>query len=404
MGTGRKSRLLLRSTLSAALTILLLEIALRLLQPHLPGLRIFLTHRLRTSELAKIDTTEELMARSPVGFQPGVRRAGYPRNSRGFRTGDYTGPRTPGTLRIMVLGDSFTDASGGVPFPEMWTSVLERKLDPNHGRRVEVFGLGVPGFSPFEGLRLWELEHEVVRPDLVVLALFVGNDFPLKSEGLGWISGEAARRSYLFRLGRNYLRLRRSRAALEDRTASGSSDESGRRAGGRRRELGLFLEVEAFRFGLVLDSYRDDFHEGAERIGEALRQLADQAQTAGQQFAVMIIPDEYQVNPDLLEEITTYLEVGPDGFDLDLPQRWLGEFLTEAGIPHLDLLPVFREESKIRRLYWARNTHWNIEGNQLAGELLARFLQDEGLLESATPQAPAPGPSPKASRTPRPGA
>ena len=52
--------------------------------------------------------------------------------------------------------------------------------------------------------------------------------------------------------------------------------------------------------------------------------------------------------------------------------------LEKGGVPVLDLLPLFREGSRDRRLYWPRNTHWNAAGNRLAGQTLAEFLIESG--------------------------
>lgn len=42
---------------------------------------------------------------------------------------------------------------------------------------------------------------------------------------------------------------------------------------------------------------------------------------------------------------------------------------------YLDLLPSFREHSATERLHWLRDTHWNLEGNALAANMLARYLE-----------------------------
>ncbi|HOO22031.1 MAG TPA: hypothetical protein PL011_11660, partial [Kiritimatiellia bacterium] len=54
--------------------------------------------------------------------------------------------------------------------------------------------------------------------------------------------------------------------------------------------------------------------------------------------------------------------------------------LSEAGVPVVNLMPVFREATEAgQRLYWRDDTHWNDAGIALAAEELWRKV--EPLLE-----------------------
>ena len=93
-------------------------------------------------------------------------------------------------------------------------------------------------------------------------------------------------------------------------------------------------------------------------------------------FAVMMIPDEFQVE----DSVWAVASSGADGARLerDLPQRVLVQWLTEQGIPYLDLLPVLRAVPPMpdgkRHLYQLRDTHFNARGNEVTGQELAAFL------------------------------
>jgi hypothetical protein len=52
------------------------------------------------------------------------------------------------------------------------------------------------------------------------------------------------------------------------------------------------------------------------------------------------------------------------------------ELLRETGIPHLDLLPVLRAAAADGgpQLYFARDTHWNARGHDVAARALAEFV------------------------------
>lgn len=101
-------------------------------------------------------------------------------NSDGFRDREHRRAKPPGTIRVAVLGDSFTEARQ-VPMREDFTSVMERALNRgcrlSRGRHVEVLNFGVIGYGTAQELitlreRVWKYS-----PDIVVLAFFTGNDF-----------------------------------------------------------------------------------------------------------------------------------------------------------------------------------------------------------------------------------
>ncbi len=96
-------------------------------------------------------------------------------NADGMIDRDYPVPRIPGTLRVAVLGDSFTageEVPMGRRFHELWEERLPRRL----GRPVEFLNFGVRGFGTWEQLQMFHLKAAKYRPDLTVVNLFWGND------------------------------------------------------------------------------------------------------------------------------------------------------------------------------------------------------------------------------------
>ena len=66
--------------------------------------------------------------------------------------------------------------------------------------------------------------------------------------------------------------------------------------------------------------------------------------------------------------------------DLELPNRRLNDFLTAERIPHLDLLPVFRQaaaDPNTLPLHFRHDGHWTVAGHRLAAEAIHEFLQKE---------------------------
>ncbi|MDT7604592.1 MAG: hypothetical protein QOF61_2589, partial [Acidobacteriota bacterium] len=99
-------------------------------------------------------------------------------NGDGLRDREHAKQKPPDTLRVAVLGDSFTEALE-VEMEDAWWAVMERDLqrcDALAGRRVEAINFGVSGFSTARELitlqrRVWQYS-----PDIVVLNLTTIND------------------------------------------------------------------------------------------------------------------------------------------------------------------------------------------------------------------------------------
>ncbi|MEG5055349.1 MULTISPECIES: SGNH/GDSL hydrolase family protein [unclassified Microcoleus] len=100
-------------------------------------------------------------------------------NSEGLRDREHTKAKPPNTLRVAVLGDSFTEAIH-VPVEQTFWSKLERKLgncEAVKGRKnVEVINFGVQGYGTAQELIMLRKKVWDYNPDIVILAFFIGND------------------------------------------------------------------------------------------------------------------------------------------------------------------------------------------------------------------------------------
>ena len=100
----------------------------------------------------------------------------YRHNSFGFRDVEHTAAKTPGTFRILGLGDSFTYGVG-VPFEETYLSRLEAMLNHRTGvhPKIEIINAGIPRYFPQTERLLLESYGAQFQPDLVTVA-FLPND------------------------------------------------------------------------------------------------------------------------------------------------------------------------------------------------------------------------------------
>jgi lysophospholipase L1-like esterase len=90
-------------------------------------------------------------------------------NSRGFRTPEFETSKDPGTLRVIVLGDS--NSMGWLLDDEKtYPRRLEYYLGDLMERPVEVLNLAGGGYTSFSTLQLWRQEVLALNPDLIIVS------------------------------------------------------------------------------------------------------------------------------------------------------------------------------------------------------------------------------------------
>jgi len=315
------------------------------------------------------------------GNPPGMVRFGFACNSGGYYDDEF-GARAPGRGLVVTIGDSFS--MGSVPHLHHYTTVAERAL-----RDVDVHNVGAPGIGPPEYLHLLRAVALPMKPDAVVVSIFVGND--IKFSDLRITRTDRGLRLWFDRdnLLVWQLPVRLARLAGEDGlsgNSGGAPSVSGEREiaaafpfvdDPKLEDPGLtleaFLRIERAR---ALDACRVPAG-GFEALENALLEM--KAECGDVPFAVMLIPDEFQVEDPLW---ATVVEALPQANELQRfqPQEHLAAFAAANGIGWLDLTPPLRavepDAEGVRRLYHLRDTHFNARGNRVAGEQLALLLRD----------------------------
>lgn len=118
-------------------------------------------------------------------------------NRAGFRGPDWTLAKPPGTFRIAVVGDSFTEAPH-VSYDHTFCAVTERELGGCKGlagRKVQVMDFGVDAYGTAQELLTLHRHAWQYSPDMVVLAFFSGNDLRNNSVVL---EGDKCRPFYVY--------------------------------------------------------------------------------------------------------------------------------------------------------------------------------------------------------------
>lgn len=309
-------------------------------------------------------------------------------NSLGFRDVEHGMVKSPGTLRILGIGDSFV--YGVVPPDENFLRIAAARLDTMLGDTVDVemVMMGLGGYSPENEAGLLRSLGLSLDPDIVVICFFVGNDvtgIPVRAEvlrGKRYFTGSRSRLRRLARRSRLFLLTEFAASRIKDRlvrrgepaTAGGSSTASSSE----------FLNVERARLP-VYERHTDETTRALWREAEGyLRTIDTLCTEAHVPWMLLVIPSEIQVDADVRRAVIERLGVSSDALDVDAPQRRLERLARELDVPVVDPLARMREaHGPDARLYVPNDTHWNARGNALAGEILADALRR--LVSARTP-------------------
>jgi lysophospholipase L1-like esterase len=264
-------------------------------------------------------------------------------NSRQFRAPEI-GPHKPGTLRVAVIGDSFTEGMG-VKEEDAYPRVLHRLLNTGaDAGRWEVLNCGRRGYD-FPAL--FDLFETVLalEPDVVVYGMVL-ND-AVKTEAF------QARQAYL-----NDWILDRGRMFRDD---------AGPRLSPWDSRLFAFVRdrVSSVRIGRdTTQWYRDMYGEpnraGWERTQEYLREMNQRMQARGGSFLVASWP----------------LLVGLQGrYPFADVEETIGRFLIAAGIPQHRLLGALYGRPEATLWVHPVDHHPNETAHRLAAESLAPVVR-----------------------------
>ena len=95
-------------------------------------------------------------------------RIGFRLNRLGLRGDEVVIPKTPGTFRILVLGDD-TIFGAAVDEIDCFSSRLESLLSQKSTTQIEVINGGVPGNCPLLSWLQWDHQLQSIQADLVIV-------------------------------------------------------------------------------------------------------------------------------------------------------------------------------------------------------------------------------------------
>jgi hypothetical protein len=297
---------------------------------------------------------------------------GFRVNSLGMR-GVEPAADSRAACRLLVIGDSFAFGLG-VEEPQIFHQVAGRELQ-EAGDPVETLNGGIPAIGVPQAVRWLERHGLAAEPDMVLLAIFVGNDLrDANADYDNWavVDGQLATPAGYSRL-KDWLYNHIHLYALLKTALPAGVQQRVRAALGMGEPWSLRYAREVF---MIYDSAVPPLvQEGLERTDEALAALTRLGGEHGFRIAAMLVPDIVQVDDPRWAATLEHLGLTGDDHDPRQPNRLLTTLLERRGLPVLDLADSF--EAAFERgapLYFPTDRHWTVEGHALAGSELAGFL------------------------------
>jgi hypothetical protein len=301
--------------------------------------------------------------------------------------------KAPGTYRILALGDSF----GIVHEDKNYLYEVHRRFEAE-GTHAEIINFSIQAIEPNDQLKVLRRFGEEYHPDLVLHSFFIGNDFVIPPGEFVTLGGIYVRHHEGLAgfHPKNFLLVNwiEGRWKVLSEHAKRQKEIQGAEPAGMfsRKE---FLDIEVNR--LVQTSKKGEATQS--HLSASLPILDDIRQIAldmGADYALVALPDQFQVDPALFGEILQEFGLSAEDFDLSHPQSVLRSYCVDRGIPFLDILEAFRGDGRGGDLFLLRDTHFNLEGNAIVADRVHRFLLENFIPETARESALAePGAEPE---------
>jgi hypothetical protein len=318
-------------------------------------------------------------------------------NRFGFRSKEVELEKPPRTLRVAVLGDSYTEALQ-VPMEKRFTEVAEAELAHRLRQSVQILNFGMEGYGTAQELMTFRYHVLQYRPDVVVLQFFAANDVVNNSKPLekdparpyfqfrgdrleldtsyriyneAWFRRwglSASRRSRVAQLA--YATVRRVRGHRKMRETESAADSAG------VLPLNVGLDEQIYR------EPRDPVWLDAWKVTEVLiGHLYKEAAVAGSRFLLVAVPHAVEIHPDANVRVEFAKRVGVK--DLSYPDRRIRQLGERLGFATLILSGELGKYTFATGNYLCgfANTrvgwgHFNAEGHRIAGKLTATAIME----------------------------
>lgn len=268
-------------------------------------------------------------------------------NSIGLSDQEWAREKPDSTLRILSLGDSFTEGDGA-PADSSWPKVLMCSL-LKQNIPVEVMNAGVCGSDPFYELMLYELKLKSFTPDIILMAVST-QDF------------------------------------IEDIAVRGGMERFDPNSGRFPKMIEVLYAYSHFA-RLVMNNALGYTWQLIKPNKELVEKMADNTiprmfdeikrieNTSRSEVIVLLYPHQHELYVDSL--------IGRGASDEDLARNLIETVLKETsqrhGVRLVDLRPCYQDyvaskQNNYRSYWWQRDGHHNSKGYEMMAHCIERVL------------------------------
>ncbi len=307
------------------------------------------------------------------------------RNSLGFHDTEHTWKKPKGTFRIVILGDSFTEAIQ-VALENTFPKIIEEELNKRMGFPVEVISLGRSGAGTKKSLDILMETGLRFQPDLVLMQ-FLSNDLIDNSPKLNREKKdqEERRKKYIPSLGEAYRRFLWIKSSRFNQLVAL-----------KMARIYQGLEVAKFsgqdKYGfthlsmlIFAEEYSDLWDKPWRTTQRFILQTAELSKDNNAEFVLISFPGMWRLGS--LKEMnrrikTVSREALNYHWDFNKTDRILRDFCDKKRILFLSLLPEFRESYRKshQRLHFAYDMHLNEWGHRVAASAILKYLFEKKLI------------------------
>jgi hypothetical protein len=360
---------------AAAFGLVTLEVAVRLIETR-EGLR------------------EDFERHDPVlhhKFIPGARGrhktlefdAAYAINSLGLRSAEIARAKPPGTKRILMLGDSFTEGNG-VDQSETFSSRLQAKLDAaGLEQRFEVVNAGVGSYSSLIELLYLETAGLELQPDLVILNFDLSDlhddiqyarvaEFDADGDPVAVRpEPQAGPRSWPIRLLVGFKDLVKKHTRLYNFT---------------RRRLSRLMnvfhkpdvsgDISVDKYGMIRQCEGGPCDDVAWKLSyDNITKIRSLLAAKGIDFWVTVYPYGHQLSGREWDKGRIFWGFEAGRVYSTRPQELVSEFCRRSGIRVVNMCDDFKKASQtVHPLYYEYDGHWRAAGHEVVADVLFREI------------------------------
>jgi len=301
-------------------------------------------------------------------------------NSVGMRDREHSVQKADGTIRILLLGDSFMEALQ-IQFEESFPKLLEDRLRQAGVRNVEVVNAAVSGWGTEDELAYWVRYGKALKPDLILVAVTLHNDVSdnLRQNFYTLKDGQLQARPIKVSPTTEYW-------AIQFRAFIASHlhlIQLWRKFWHRGEIQNTGRQLNQHVASLLSRRNTETIAKGWELTFQEFAAIQSEAKGIRAKMAIVLIPLALQVYKDKFSKFIRENDIPQ--ISLAEPQEKMINFGRTQGIETIDLLPVFKEwrEKQNQPLYLENDGHWNSNGHRVAADSVATELQYRGLLKNA---------------------